>query len=120
MSVFRVADAGRSRYDSVFSGLMVVHRKEEDGKARTRTQTAKGGAFFGEFSSPPVDRDDLPPCPSPPPVEKEDGGSVYVTEVHAPSPSPSPPPMPRVQRQAEGGGFRLLLAAVADQTNQAG
>lgn len=58
--------------------------------------------------------DDVAPCPSPPPVERDDKDSVYVTEVHAPSPSPSPPPMPRVQRLPEGGSFRLLLAAVAD------
>lgn len=142
ISVYRVSDAARSKYESVFTGLMAVHRapKSVDDpsnptsseetilpRARTRTQTTRGHAFFAEVAPPqrppPLDLPTSPvaplgitaPCASPPPVEKKDedpaaGADVYVTEVHAPSPSPSPPPIPRVQRQPEGGGFKLMIA----------
>lgn len=134
VSVFRVSDASRSKYESVFSGLMVVHRGIESSsstsndqnsntrsRTRSRTQTAKGSAFFTDIKNETNDtnelnQEDLLPCPSPPPVERSDEqNSVYVTEVHAPSPSPSPPPMPRVERVSKDGRFRLLLAAVADE-----
>lgn len=159
ISVFRVSDAQRSKYESIFSGLMVVprlnsnslsklpsnnqvhhhhhqqqqHQKEKEkhqidfgGTAentrRARTQTAKASAFFSDLSH---QKDSVnnntsnnsynlpPPSPSPPPIDLSLANSVYVTEIHAPSPSPSPPPMPR-KRLAEGGGFRLVLASMAD------
>lgn len=129
--VVRVAATGRAKYESVFSGLMAV-RNPGEGR-RARVQTEKGRAYFGEFregggggvvSGGGTDEGKRPgvvlrpvPSPSPPPGAAGGSGGVYVTEVHAPSPSPSPPPMPRMQREPESGGFRLLLAAAADDTD---
>eukprot|EP00737_Agarophyton_chilense_P004641 gb/GEZJ01006010.1/.p1 GENE.gb/GEZJ01006010.1/~~gb/GEZJ01006010.1/.p1 ORF type:complete len:414 (+),score=18.87 gb/GEZJ01006010.1/:620-1861(+) len=126
-SVFRAADATRARYDSVFSGLMVVHR------GALAAPPARRARAPAPSSSPPsatttATATTVPsrtPSASPAPTgacelapDAPDGGGdgepfappVFVTETHAPSPSPSPPPIPRVQRAARGEGFRLCLS----------
>lgn len=136
ISVFRVSDVQRSRYDSVFTGLMAVNRRqrdpEESRSMRSRTQTAKASAYFSDLSSScgnagnqgrnsknnntPIHEDVITPSPSPPPIDISLAqSSVYVTEVLAPSPSPSPPPMPKVKRFAAGGSFRLVVTTAAEE-----
>lgn len=89
MSVFRLADASKGRYESVFSGLMRVARGGEGGRRRADVREKDEGD--GPSDSP---------------------GQVWVTEMLAPSPSPSPPPIPRVQR---GGGGMILVVAGKDK-----
>lgn len=142
ISVFRVSDVQRSRYDSVFTGLMAVNRRqrdpEESRSMRSRTQTAKASAYFSDLPSnsgnasnarnskngnvngviniTPSNEEVITPSPSPPPIDISLAqSSVYVTEVLAPSPSPSPPPMPKVKRLAAGGSFRLVVTTAAEE-----
>lgn len=101
VSVYRVTESGKAKYESVFSGLMNVHRKQDDlppiatptpvpAARRTRTQTRRGHAFFSEIASltpPPTTAAHTPPlhppCPS-------------ATSPVSPVPSASPSSLPAV------------------------
>lgn len=139
VSVFRVSDAGRSKYESVFSGLMAVHRppkNSEDKKTpngddpssqprgRTRTQTHRASAFFAEFAPPqrppPLDLPNSPtaplatagpPCPSPPPVERpqQEDTGDGVYVTEVHAPSPSPSPPPLPRVQRQAEGGGFTL-----------